>query len=109
MARTFTDRVNYAARHIVSGRPTTRTFDSCFECFDGEAVVLALCRRAEKNERLRQALPRYIAETSIREIPPRYVNRDPQDVSREHRSIAMAEAASRWGEDYAEAIFGPIA
>lgn len=107
MIRTFSDRVNYAARYIASGRPTNRTFDGCFECSDGEAVVLALCRRAEKNERLRQALPRYIAETSIRDVPPRYVGRKPEDVSREHRSVSRADAASRWGEEYAIAVYGP--
>jgi hypothetical protein len=83
MPKTFSERVNYAARWIASGRPTTRSFDACFECYDGEAVVLALCRRAEKNEKLRHALPKYIAETSIRDVPRRYEGRRPSDVSRE--------------------------
>jgi hypothetical protein len=89
MQRTFSARVNCAAKWIASGRPTTRVFDSCFECYDGDAVVLALCRRAAKNERLRQGLPRYIAETSIRDVPARYEGRRPSDVSREQ--IAKAE------------------
>lgn len=94
MAETFSDRVNYAARWIVSGRETNRRFDSCFECFDGDAVVLALCRRAEKNERLRQMLPRYIAETSIRDVPQRYIGRKPEDVSREQTQIGWRDETS---------------
>ena len=89
MKKTFSERVNYAARWIVSGRPTTRSFDSCFECFDGEAIVLALCRRAQKNEKLRHALPRYIAEESIRDVPLRNEGRRPADVSRELIERAM--------------------
>jgi hypothetical protein len=90
MQKTFSERVNYAARWIVSGRPTSRSFDSCFECWDGDAVVLALCRRAEKNDRLRQSLPRYIAESSLRDVPARYAGRKPADVSREKIDAAAA-------------------
>jgi hypothetical protein len=90
MTETFSDRVNYAARWIISGRETNRRFDSCFECYDGGAVVLALCRRAEKNERLCQMLPEYISETSIRDVPQRYAGRSPEDVSREQIRIAWS-------------------
>lgn len=107
--KTFSERVNYAARWIVSGRPTTRSFDNCFENSDGDAVVLALCRRAEKNERLRQALPRYIAETSIRDVPTRYAGRRPSDVSREQRQAARTECVKAWGEEFAATIYGPPA
>lgn len=107
MQKTFSERVNYAAKWIVSGRPTTRSFDSCFENSDGDAVVLALCRRAEKNDRLRQSLPRYIAETSIRDVPARYVGKKPSDVSREQRAAARAECVERWGEAFAQSVYGP--
>ena len=105
--KTFSERVNYAARWIVSGRPTTRSFDNCFENSDGDAVVLALCRRAEKNERLRQALPRYIAESSIRDVPARYAGRNPADVSREQRAACRAACVKDFGEEFAATVYGP--
>lgn len=93
MIETFSERVNYAARFIVSGRESNRSFDGCFECYDGDAVVLALCRLAEKNERLRQMLPRYISEASIRDVPQRYAGRNAADVSREQRRIVGVVAS----------------
>lgn len=53
----FIGRVNYAAQCIT--RQTGiggRTFDTCFEMNDGDAVVTALVRRAKKNERLAAAI-----------------------------------------------------
>lgn len=45
----FADRVDYAAKCIVTGRTDTRRFFSCFEMNDGDYVVEALIRRAEGN------------------------------------------------------------
>lgn len=59
------DRVNYAARIIREGRPTSRRFDSCFEMGDGDAVVLALVKRAKKSPGLSTNLSKYVAATSI--------------------------------------------
>lgn len=56
----FAGRVNYAAKVIVSGRPSTRAFDNCFENYDGDVVSAALVRRAERNKRLAENLPRYL-------------------------------------------------
>lgn len=45
----FAGRVNLAALYISEGRNSSRSFDTCFEMYDGAAVGLALMRRAEKN------------------------------------------------------------
>lgn len=50
-------RVNYAAQCFLRGTKS-RAFDSCFEMYDGDAVVVALVRRASKNEKLHAAIAR---------------------------------------------------
>lgn len=69
--KTLQDRISYAANTIHKGRPTSRRFDSCFEEGDGDAVVAALVKRAETNPKLKENLPRYIAQTSIDKHSPR--------------------------------------
>lgn len=54
----FIGRVNYAAQCFMRGISNSRHFDTCFEMFDGEAVVTALVRRCEKNSRLKEAISR---------------------------------------------------
>jgi hypothetical protein len=61
----FAYRVNFAASVISSGRATTRNFDNCFENWDGDAVAVALYRRARKNPKLRAALWRYIGRATV--------------------------------------------
>lgn len=100
----FTGRVNYAAAWIVSGRPTSRSFDSLFENNDGEVVVAALCRRAEKNERLRNNLAKYIAESSIRDVPGRYHGQHLPDAARQKR-IAARES---WEAAFAAKFGGSV-
>jgi hypothetical protein len=58
----FQRRVDIAAAHIASGRPITRSLDSCFENFDGEAVSHALFRRASNNPKgkLAQNIANYL-------------------------------------------------
>ena len=60
----FAGRVNLAASYIARGRSTNRTFDTCFEMGDSDAVVTALIRRAESRPdgRLAQRLFLYVAE-----------------------------------------------
>lgn len=60
----YAGRVNYAAKVISEGRPTSRAFDNCFENYDGDEVAAALVRRAEKNPRLAANLFRYIDRDS---------------------------------------------
>jgi hypothetical protein len=54
----FSDRVNYAAKCFLRGTSGTRHFDTCFEMNDGDAVVTALVRRAERNAKLHAAIAR---------------------------------------------------
>lgn len=56
----FSYRVNFAAAHISRGANSTRSFDNCFEMWDGDAVAVALYRRARKNAKLRKNLWNYI-------------------------------------------------
>lgn len=55
-AENFIGRVNYAAQCFVRKTTGTRHFDTCFEMADGDAVVAALVRRAEKNPKLKAAI-----------------------------------------------------
>lgn len=63
----FKGRVDLAAAYISKSRRTNRTFDTCFEMGDADAVVMALVRRATARPqgRLAHNLSRYIAQTSI--------------------------------------------
>lgn len=58
----FAGRVNLAALYISEGRDSSRSFDTCFEMDDGEAVGLALYRRAQKTPdgALARNLSRYL-------------------------------------------------
>ncbi len=81
----FIGRVNYAAAVISAGRHTTRAFDNCFENDDGDAVAAAIMRRAEKNEKLRENLPRYLDLALATENHATYAGRDLKEVSRQLR------------------------
>jgi hypothetical protein len=72
----FAGRVNYAAKVISERRATTRGFDTCFEMNDGDAVIAALCRRAETNKRLAENMPQYLSARSLAEIPPKYAGQN---------------------------------
>ncbi|MCP1674343.1 hypothetical protein J2T57_001445 [Natronocella acetinitrilica] len=93
----FESRVDFAARVIASGRETTRNFSNCFEMNDGEHVVEALRRRAQRNPRLAQALPRYIRQESVEaaEATLGHLTREQLIANaretRERRSAAFAE------------------
>ena len=52
----FSRRVNYAAQCFKRGTSGTRHFDTCFEMDDGDAVVTALVRRADKDPALHAAI-----------------------------------------------------
>lgn len=52
----FQRRVNLAANYMMRGISNSRTLDSCFEMWDGDAVVTVLVRRAMKNRRLWDAI-----------------------------------------------------
>jgi tRNA-dihydrouridine synthase len=70
MSRTTQDdafqyRVDFAASVISSGERTTRNFDNCFEMYDGDAVAVAVYRRAMHNPKLRRNIWRYITRESV--------------------------------------------
>ena len=57
---TTQDRINFVCSYISQGRQTTRTFDTCFEMGDGDAVYSGVMRRAEKNPKLAANVGRYL-------------------------------------------------
>ena len=89
----FAYRVNFAAAVISSGRNTTRNFDNCFENWDGNAVAVALYRRARNNPKLRAALWRYLGRASV--VPIAFKERRRTDLkswAAELRAKAKAES-----------------
>lgn len=63
----FSRRVTAAAAYIGGGRRTSRAFDSCFEMHDGDAVAVALMRRAEARPgtKLAANLWRYLSRSTV--------------------------------------------
>lgn len=63
----FLRRVNLAAAYMGLGRKSSRKFDSCFEMWDGDAVAVALMRRAEKRPATKLAvnLWRYLSRDTV--------------------------------------------
>ncbi len=63
----FSGRVNLAALYISTGRKTTRSFDTCFEMYDGDAVATALYRRAlaDPDGPLSRNLSRYLGLETV--------------------------------------------
>lgn len=100
----FAGRVSYAAAVISNRRNTSRAFDNCFENYDGDAVVAALVRRAEKNEQLAANLPRYICATSLEEAKGRYVGQKLSDVAREQRRLAEMRSAEMFARMEAQRL-----
>lgn len=72
----FAGRVNYAALVISKQRKTTRSFDTCFEMFDGDAVAAAIWRRSLKNPTLAQNLPQYLTPSRCEECYHRYAGQN---------------------------------
>jgi hypothetical protein len=91
----FATRVNFAASYIAAGRRTTRTFDTCCEMNDGDAVAVAVYRRSLNNPKLRANLWRYFGRALVVQLA--YENR-----RRPTRSLPAwaaqlrAEAAVEW-------------
>jgi hypothetical protein len=67
MQNSFTARVNLAANYISQGRNSSRAFDSCFENYDGDAVVVALGRRAQARPdgNLAKNIGKYLSVDSV--------------------------------------------
>lgn len=72
----FAYRVDFAARVIADGRAPSRTFDSCFENHDGDAVAVALARRAHARPdgRLARNMWCYLSRDSVAAARRRYAD-----------------------------------
>lgn len=92
----FAGRVNLAALVISKGRSTSRSFDSCFENNDGDAVATALYRRAQKSPDgdLARNLWRYLSKDSVE--PVALANAHRTNLSAWSRELRAA-ANARWG------------
>lgn len=77
----FAERVTFAARVIGSGREAGRSFSTCFEMGDGDAVIVALSRRVERRPDTRVAayLYRYLARASV------------EGLAEQHRGVSDAD------------------
>lgn len=60
----FRKRVDYAEKAFLRSEDS-RELDNCFEMYDGEFVVVALMRRAEKNTALMAALRAEFSQVSV--------------------------------------------
>lgn len=90
----YKERVNFAARYISEGRKTNRTFDTCFEMYDGDIVALELYRRAKKNGKLAINLGRYI-DLGLREaIESRYAHVKTKDLHIEAEKLRRIAGAA---------------
>lgn len=100
-ADNFAGRVNLAALYISEGRDSSRSFDTCFEMDDGEAVGLALHRRAQKNPdgALARNLSRYLRPEHLAENAARNAHRvNLAAWARELREDADRARKARWAE-----------
>lgn len=73
----FAGRVNFADLVIRQGRETSRSFDNCFENYDGAAVALALYRRAQKKPdgALARNLWNYLGRNEVTELAVKNMHR----------------------------------
>lgn len=76
MRNSFSCRVNLAANYISQGRNITRSFDSCFENYDGDAVVIALARRVIKSPdgKLAKNIWNYLSKDSVMPLVEKYAD-----------------------------------
>jgi hypothetical protein len=94
----FIGRVNYAAHCFVrrSGLGG-RHFAACFEMADGDAVITALIRRADKNSRLRAAILReFVSAGGDYPNSWKAVAEPLKDIPTRKLSLAAAEQRARF-------------
>lgn len=99
----FAGRVAYAAATIIAGREATRSFDNCFENYDGSYVAAALVRRAAKNPRLAANLPRYLDPVMAQHCADRFEGLNLTKAAREHCAKRAAEDEAQRAERRAAA------
>ena len=92
----FAGRVKHAASVISSGRRTNRSFDNCFENYDGDAVAAALVRRARKNPSTQLAanLWRYVSRERAEAAAAKLEGQDLEGAAAAMRAKAAADWAA---------------
>lgn len=104
-ANAFRARVDYASFAFLEDRTDSRAFDTCFEMWDGDAVVTALVRRAAVVPSLHDAIAKRWAEgfpQSWRDTAAKY-----EHVPDEHLPALAAEIRERARSQYNEQ-FEPV-
>ena len=97
----FQGRVSLAALYISEGRETTRSFDTCFEMWDGDAVAVALLRRAERNPDgpIARNFDRYLSRESVGAVARANAHRKNLTAwARELREAAERRSRQRWAD-----------
>lgn len=97
----FAGRVAYAAATIAAGRRTTRSFDNCFENWDGDEVAVAVYRRSMKNPKIAANLFRYLGRDSVMEAVARFADVPTRDLPKraaETRARRREKAAKELAE-----------
>ena len=84
-----------AASHMAQGRPITRGLDNCFENHDGDAVAVALYRRAQKKPegKLARNIWRYLNQSDTEALAEANAHRT--DLLAWSRDLVAASRA-RW-------------
>jgi len=90
----FAGRVQFAAAVIARRGATSRSFDTCCEMYDGEAVIAALVRRAKKrpNGSLAKNLYHYIDQKSAEAAYQKTIGMDLTAHAAQLRASAQREA-----------------
>jgi hypothetical protein len=98
----FNTRVNYAIACMKKKRTGTRSFDNCFEMWDGDYVVTAILRRALKNPEFEIVLRNYLRTIELREdweqTAKKFENLSNKELkieADEHRAKKIAESEER--------------
>ena len=70
----FAERVQFAARVISEGRPTSRRFDTCCEMGDGDEVAVMVYRRSLNNPKIAANIWRYLSKETVMAAVDRLAN-----------------------------------
>lgn len=104
----FAGRVAYAAATISAGNRSTRSFDNCFENYDGDEVAVAVYRRALKNPKLMANFSRYLSLNTVLPCVEKLKDVATRDLpavaaeTRARRRRERDETFARWDAEKAE-------
>lgn len=97
----YSGRVSLAAAVIIRSGEATRSFDTCFEMYDGDAVATALYRRAQKDPdgKLARNLWRYLGRATVEATALENAHRDNlSQWARELREQGKARSEAMFAE-----------